>query len=275
MENSSQSRAKNDRDKLIGLGEKSSRKSYYPLLKKKIAQLEEYSLELKRSNEELERFAYVASHDLKEPLRMISSFLSLLENRYGENLDEEGKKYIGFAVEGASRMREMIDAILKYSRIDRSEVVFREVSTEKILDEVKQLLSVSIQESNASITNDNLPNLYGDYNQILSLFQNIIINGIKFRRKDTPPVIHISSKDTEEMWEISFEDNGIGIREDFYERIFHIFQRLHTHREYEGIGMGLTLCKKIAIRHGGDIRVQSDTNKGSIFFVTIAKPQQP
>ncbi len=215
-------------------------------------ELEMRANELSRSNKELEQFAYVASHDLKEPLRMVSSYLSLLEKRYKDMLDDEALDYIGFAVDGATRMNDLVDGLLMYSRIDRSTTPFEPVDMEEVFQIVKTNLEVAIGDSEANITHDPLPQVTGDRRQMIQLLQNLISSALKFQNSGTPEV-HVSAVVVGKDWKISVKDNGIGIAPEQSERIFQMFRRLHTRNEYPGNGMGLAISKKIVERHGGKI----------------------
>ena len=224
--------------------------------------------DLKRSNEELQQFAYIASHDLQEPLRAIISFSRLLEDQYKDRLDKNGKEFIYFISEGADRMKILIKDLLAYSRISTHAKPPKITNLEKILKNVLFNLQESIKENGVIITYDELPSLVIDRAQIPQLFQNLISNAIKFQR-EKPPKIHISAKKIEKEWLFSIKDNGIGIDPKYFDRIFNIFQRLHTRDEYPGSGIGLAVCKRIVQRYGGKIWVESELGKGSTFFFTI------
>lgn len=224
--------------------------------------------DLKRSNEELQQFAYIASHDLQEPLRAIISFSRLLEDQYKDSLDKNGKEFIYFISEGADRMKILIKDLLAYSRISTHAKPPKIINLEKILKDVLSNLQESIRENGVIISYDELPSLVIDHAQILQLFQNLINNAIKFRR-EKPPKIHISAKKIEKEWLFSIKDNGIGIDPKYFDGIFKIFQRLHTRDEYPGSGIGLAVCKRIVQRYGGQIWVKSELGKGSTFFFTI------
>ncbi len=226
---------------------------------------------LKEVNSELERFAYVASHDLQEPLRMITSFIQLLEKRYKDKLDEDANEFITFIVEGAKRMQLMITDLLFYSRIGRKEKEFSQLDVNIILEDVISNFRIKIEETNAKITHDPLPILIGNKAEFVQLLQNLIYNAIKFHRKEETPVVHISAKLQKNQWIFSVRDNGIGIDSQFFDRIFIIFQRLHKKEEYEGTGIGLAICKKIIERHDGKIWVESEVGKGSTFYFSIPK----
>jgi len=226
--------------------------------------------ELERSNEELEQFAYVASHDLQEPLRMIASYVQLLEEKYKGKLDEKADKYIYFAVDGASRMQNLIEALLAYSRVTTRGAPFGPVDANRAFVHAVTDLSAAIEASRGAVTKDELPTVTGDEAQITELFQNLIGNAIKFRKPDTPPMVHVSARKEKNLWLLSVRDNGIGMEPKYFDRIFQIFQRLHTHTEYPGTGIGLALCKRIVERHGGRIWVESTPGKGTTFFFTLA-----
>ncbi len=225
--------------------------------------------ELAKSNADLEQFAYVASHDLREPLRMITSFLQLLDRRYNGQLDSDGREFINFAVDGAKRLDKMIIDLLEYSRIANKEMMFSEVDFEKVIDQVKLNLNIIIYENNAEVTYDYLPKrVMADENQMIVLFQNLVGNAIKYRSNEKPK-IHISAQKEKKFFTFKVKDNGIGMDSKYLERIFTIFQRLHTHNEYEGSGIGLSIAQRIVHQHGGEIWVESEPGKGSTFIFTI------
>ena len=227
-----------------------------------------YSEGLKRSNEDLQRFAYVASHDLQEPLRTISSFLQLIEKRNRDLLDEESKEFMSFAVSGANRLQMMINNLLEYSRLDSRGNPFVRVESGDILRKVIDDFSPEIERSNAVITFDDLPVVMADPGQLGRLFQNLVGNALKFRGGE-PPRIQVAARREERNWVFSVRDNGIGIDTKYRDRIFVIFQRLHTMETYAGTGIGLSICKKIVERHGGRIWMESEPGKGSTFCFTI------
>jgi light-regulated signal transduction histidine kinase (bacteriophytochrome) len=238
-------------------------------LQKEIEVRKEYSAELARSNADLQQFAYVASHDLQEPLRAVSSFSQLLARRYQGKLDSDADDFIAFMVEGATRMQILINDLLAFSRIGTRGNPFASVDCENILQAAKENLSVAIAESGAVITHDPLPALVADQTQLTQLFQNLFSNAIKFRRPEEAPRIHVSSKLQDGAWRLSVRDNGIGIDPQYFDRIFVIFQRLHGREKYAGTGIGLAICKKIVERHGGRIWVESEREKGSTFHFVI------
>lgn len=225
--------------------------------------------ELKRSNEELKQFAYVTSHDLQEPLRTIASFTQLLKRRYENKLDEDADEFIDFIVSGADRMQTMIKALLDYSRVNTMGKEFEPYNFEEILDQTLRSLKIAIDESNAVIIRDPLPTMKVDDKQMIQLFQNLISNAIKFRKLDERMKIYISCEKVSNNYLFSVSDNGIGMELQFKDRIFEVFQRLHTRDEYSGTGIGLAICKKIVERHGGQIWVESSFGKGSTFYFTI------
>jgi len=233
-------------------------------------QLEWHMEELQRSNQELEQFAYVASHDLQEPLRMVTSFLQLLKRRYESQLDDDADEFINFAVDGAIRMQRLITDMLAYSRVTSKAQPLVPIHSEQALGEALENLQFSIEESGAAISHGALPQILGDASQISQLFQNLVSNAIKFR-SDRPPSIEIAAEQSGDYWKFRVEDNGIGINKKYMERIFVIFQRLHTADEYTGTGIGLALCKKIVERHGGRIWLESAENEGSTFFFTLPR----
>lgn len=225
--------------------------------------------ELNRSNKELEQFAYVASHDLQEPLRMVASYTQLLARRYKGKLDQDADEFIAFAVDGATRMQGLINDLLKFSRVGTRGKPFAAVAGDKVLLDAMANLEMAINDSGAMIDHDPLPALVGDATQLTQLFQNLIGNGIKFRQAGQTPHIHVGARRLDKAWELSVRDNGIGISPEYFERIFVIFQRLHAKEEYPGTGIGLALCKKIVERHGGRIWVESRPGEGATFLFTI------
>jgi PAS domain S-box-containing protein len=224
--------------------------------------------ELERSNQELERFAYVSSHDLQEPLRMITLYSQLLERRYRDSLDSDADDFIEYIVENAKRMKQLIDDLLSFSRVNTDVKDFEYVDLEAVLDSVLSSLSMSIEEFNINITHDPLPSLLADSTQMVQVFQNLLINAIKFRGEE-PPEIHISAEKGEREWTFSISDNGIGIKPEHQKQIFEVFKRLHTREEYPGTGIGLSICQKIIRHHGGRIWLESELGKGTTFYFTI------
>lgn len=230
--------------------------------------LAEQAKELARSNAELEQFAYVASHDLQEPLRMVANFTQLLARRFGDKLDEDGREFVKFAVDGALRMQKLIDDLLEYSRVRRRGKPFVPVDTGEALDQALFNLCNSIEETHAVVTRDPLPVVHGDTGQFVQLFQNLISNAVKFRGERRSEV-HVSAVRKEDHWQFSVRDNGIGIDPAHAERIFIIFQRLHGYSDYPGTGIGLAICKRIVERHGGRIWVESQLGQGATFHFTV------
>ena len=233
-----------------------------------IKALEAQAIELARTKEELAQFAYVISHDLQEPLRMISSYCQLLQRRYQGKLDADADEFIAYAVDGSVRMQKLINDLLAYSRVGRGAEPFEPVDCGKIVKTVLLDLQAAISESGAAIHCGDLPVLMGDRVHVTQIFQNLISNAIKFRNA-RPLEIQIAAERKAEDWLFSIRDNGIGIDPEYFERIFVIFQRLHTHQEYAGTGVGLAICKKAVEGHGGRIWVESEPGKGSIFYFTL------
>jgi light-regulated signal transduction histidine kinase (bacteriophytochrome) len=223
---------------------------------------------LARSNAELERFAYVASHDLQEPLRMVASFTQLLARRYAGKLDAKADEYIGYAVDGAKRMQQLIADLLALSRVGTRGGEFRDAPLEDVISDVLLNLGPAIQDSGAAVTHNPLPTVVADRGQMAQLLQNLIGNAVKFRDAQ-PPRVHISAVEAEAGWTISMSDNGIGIAPEHAERVFQIFQRLHTRDQYPGTGIGLAVCRKIAERHGGKIWLDSTPGAGTTFHFTL------
>jgi len=230
--------------------------------------IKHYAAELERSNQELQQFAYVASHDLQEPLRMVSSYMQLLERRYGDQLQGDAKDFISFAVDGAKRMQALINDLLAYSRVGTKGKPFELISLDQVAEKAINNLKIAIEENRATISVHQLPTIYGDSTQLIQLFQNLIANAIKFHAERSPEIT-IREERYDGVWRVSVADNGIGIDPQYAERIFLIFQRLHTREEYSGTGIGLALCKRIIERHGGRIWVDSTPGKGSTFYFTF------
>lgn len=235
--------------------------------------LEEHARELEHANEDLRQFAYVASHDLREPIRMVSSYVQLLESRYGDQLDDEAKEMIEYAVEGTQRLHELIKGLLTYSRVDQGASQAVDVDLNVLVDEVRQSLQHQIDRSDATIHVDELPEVHVDRSQISQVLQNLLSNAMKFRRPDVPPVVEVSAEREPDAWRISVADNGVGLDPERAERLFEIFQRGQQRGEYDGQGVGLAVCKKIVGRHGGDIWVDSDGEAGSTFHVLLPDPE--
>lgn len=230
--------------------------------------LEESVAELGRSNADLQQFAYVASHDLQEPLRMVSSYTQLIARRYKGKLDADADEFIAFAVDGANRMQRLILDLLAYSRVNTAGRQFEPTAMETVLKAALNNLTNAVKESQAIITHDPLPAVMGDDKQLAQLFQNLLSNAVKFGGAQ-PPRIHISAKQTDGEWLFSVRDHGIGLDPQYADRIFVIFQRLHTREEYPGTGIGLAICKKIVERHGGRMWVESELGKGATFYFTL------
>ncbi len=232
-------------------------------------ELEQLVADLEESNERLEQFAYAASHDLQEPLRMVSSYLQLLERRYSDAFDEDAEDYLEFAVDGADRMRRMIDGLLQYSRIETSGEPLEPTDLDSILTDVLEDLQLRIEESAADVTSESLPQVEGDANQLRQVFQNLLKNAIEYSGDD-PPRVHISAEETGDEWIISVHDEGIGIDPGDTNRVFEVFNRLHSHEEYDGTGIGLAVCERIVERHGGEIWVDSNPGEGATFSFTLS-----
>lgn len=237
-----------------------------------LRQAEELALlaqDLERSNAELKKFAYVASHDLQEPLNQVANFVQLLEMRYSEELDQDAKEFINYAVGGVSQMQTLIDDVLLYSKVDIQGIDCALTNVDTSLQKALRNLQGRIHETGATVTYDKMPMLVADGTQLMQLFQNLIGNAIKFRRSEVPPEIHIGVERQEDDWLFSVRDNGIGFSPEFADRIFVIFQRLHTRDEYPGSGMGLAICKKIVECHRGRIWVDSEVGQGATFYFTL------
>ncbi len=237
-------------------------------LKRDEQALQRAGVELARSNEELRHFAYVASHDLQEPLRVVTGYLQLLERRYKHKLDADADKYIKFAVEGAAYMEQLINDLLAYSRVSSAPKPFQPTDMQAVMGKVQAIAQHAIRESGAVITSEPLPVVTADETQMTQLLQNLIVNAIKFR-SERRPEIHLSARREGDRWTFAVRDNGIGIDRQYWDQIFVIFQRLHTREKYKGTGIGLAICKKIVERHGGRIWVDSTPGEGSTFYFTI------
>jgi PAS domain S-box-containing protein len=230
--------------------------------------LRQTAVELGRSNMDLEQFAYVASHDLQEPLRMVSLHIQLLQRRYQGKLDEQADKYILRAVEGSRQMQTLIKDLLAYARVGTRGKELESVDCEVIFNQAMSHLAAAVREGGAEVTHDTLPLVRGDTTQLVQLFLNLIGNGLKFKAERIP-LVHVKAQSDGAFWRFAVRDNGIGIDPRYYERLFVIFQRLHSKAEYPGTGIGLAICKKIVERHGGRIWVESEPGKGTIFFFTL------
>ncbi|MEV7443922.1 ATP-binding protein [Streptomyces sp. NPDC091204] len=238
-------------------------------------QLDAQTADLQRSNAELEQFAYVASHDLQEPLRKVSSFTQLLQRRYGGQLDAKADQYIGIAVDGANRMQTLINDLLDFSRVGRVHHAPEKVDLDDVMERTLSVLSVGIEEAGASITHDPLPALVADPTQMGMLWQNLIGNAVKFRRPDLAPEIRVGAAREGDLWRFTVTDNGIGIAPEYADKVFVIFQRLHTKDVYPGSGIGLAMCKKIVEFHGGEIAVDPEYRDGTRISFTLAAEPPP
>ncbi len=227
-----------------------------------------YATLLRRSNEELQQFAYIASHDLQEPLRMVTSYLQIIDSRYAEKLDSDAHEFIAFAVDGAARMKALISDLLAYSRVDGGERAFEDFDMQIAFDKALANLSLKIEDTAALITHDVMPSIMADPMQMTQLFQNLIGNALKFQR-ETVPQVHIGVERKGNEWQFAVRDNGIGIASKYLDRIFVIFQRLHKKDEYSGTGIGLAICKKVVERHGGRMWVESVLGEGTTFYFTL------
>jgi PAS domain S-box-containing protein len=235
------------------------------------AALQQTTEDLKRSNRDLEQFAYVASHDLQEPLRAVGGYVKLLEHRFSDKLDAKARGYIAGAFDGATRMERLIGDLLAFSRVATRGDAFLPADLEDALGQALRNLEAGIDSARATVVHDRLPSLSVDAGQVRQLFQNLIGNALKFHGEQ-PPKIHIGAQRQEGRWVFSVRDNGIGIEPQYYERIFQIFQRLHTRKDYPGTGIGLAICKKIVERHGGTIWVESQPGQGATFYFSIPAP---
>jgi len=238
------------------------------LVKQRTVELEKMTDELARSNADLQQFAYAASHDLQAPLRGVEGFANLFSRRYKGKLDTKADEFIEFIIDGVKRMRVLIKDLLEYSQIEAKEIHWKSMESELAVTKALANLKTAIEESSAIVTYETLPRIIGDSSQMSSLFQNLIGNAIKYRREE-PPKIHISAERKGDKWLFSVNDNGIGIDPNNLDRIFVVFQRLHTREEYEGTGIGLAICKRIVERHKGNIWIESEPGKGSTFYFTI------
>ncbi|MEM9189978.1 MAG: ATP-binding protein [Myxococcota bacterium] len=224
---------------------------------------------------ELEEFAYVASHDLQEPLRMVTSYLQLLDEDYGAELEDDARVYMDFAVDGAQRMQQLIKDILAFSRTGRQELQLDAVELSSLVDDVVTTLQVAIEESGGEIVSEMLPEVRGDASQLRQLLQNLLSNAFKFRHPDRTPRVSVSSTRIANAWRIAVQDNGIGLNPEYSAKVFRMFQRLHTREEYPGTGIGLALCKRIVQRHGGSIGIDSTPGEGATFWFTLPVMRGP
>lgn len=254
-------------DELIGLY-KQLEKDTNETIQKSESNIELKNKELQSKNRELEQFVYIASHDLREPLRTTAGFVDLLQKQYKGKLDDKADKYLSYIAQSSGRMKRLIDDLLDYSRVG-GKIELQQVDCNFILQEVLADLGIALREAGAGVNADQLPVINAHQTGIKQLFQNLITNGIKFRKKEVAPQIRIRSEIKDDAWKFSFTDNGIGIDREHREMIFIIFQRLHNRQEYEGSGIGLAYCKKIVESHNGEIWVESIPGEGSTFHFTL------
>jgi PAS domain S-box-containing protein len=238
-------------------------------LRRKTLELEEINKELHRSNAELEQFAYVASHDLQEPLRMVASYCQLLQRRYKEKLGADADEFIGYAIDGSRRMQQLINDLLSYSRVGRKGSDFETLDFSEVINEALRNLHVAIAESGATIEIANMPKIVGARLLLTQLIQNLVGNAIKFHRDGVSPIVHVTASREEASWHIAVEDNGIGIEQNYLDRVFLIFQRLHERDKYAGTGIGLAIAKKVIEYHSGRIWIESTPGQGSRFHFTL------
>jgi light-regulated signal transduction histidine kinase (bacteriophytochrome) len=236
------------------------------------SKLREQARELERSNSDLEQFAYVASHDLQEPLRTVQSYLQLITRRYGDKLDGDAEEFIGFAIQGATRMRSLIEDLLEFARVTSRARPFEDTDLGEIVQELRATLKAALDEHGAVLSAGALPTVSCDRRQVTQLLQNLTSNALKFHKPGQPPRVDISAEPEGGSVRVSVRDHGIGMEPAYLEKIFVIFQRLHSKDEYEGTGVGLAICKKIAERHGGEIEVTSAPGEGSTFSFTLPAP---
>lgn len=244
---------------------------YYKKLDRKINQLEDLNNQLQHSNKELEQFAYVASHDLQEPLRMVSSFLSQLENKYRDQLDQKAQQYIYFAVDGANRMRQIILDLLEYSRIGQANIKKEILAVQDIVSEFCEIHKNEIETKKATFIYNDLPEINSYRTSVTQIFNNLLDNALKYCKEDTPLVVTINAEDKHDYWQFSITDNGIGIPERSFEEIFVIFRRLHGREKYIGTGIGLSIVKKNIEKLNGSIWVTSSPELGTTFYFTLKK----
>jgi signal transduction histidine kinase len=230
--------------------------------------------ELERSNADLEQFAYVASHDLGEPLRVVAGFSELLERRYKGQLDERADRYIAHIVDAVTRMRELIDDLLEYARVGRADRPFTQVDLGDVMEQVRRSLASRIADRDGTLEVGPLPGVHGDERQLGQLLQNLCANALKFSRDGVPPVVRVRAARNGKAWQVSVADNGIGMAPEHQDRVFQMFQRLHSREHYEGTGIGLAICEKIVTRHGGTIDVESEEGAGSTFTFTLPDPEE-
>lgn len=263
-------------ERMIGATQDITKLKHSELLLKELNErLAKRAKELALSNAELEQFAYIASHDLQEPLRMVTSFLTQLEKKYQDQLDDKARQYIFFATDGAARMRRLILDLLEYSRVGTQVSTKNFIDANQLIAESVKVHNNAIEETKAVVNWNNLPRIHGCQTKLQQVFQNLIGNALKYQKTSNQPVISISCSETDTHWKFIVSDNGIGIEEKYYEKIFTVFQRLHNKNEYSGTGIGLAICKKIVESHDGQIWVESNYGSGSNFYFTIAKPNEP
>lgn len=253
----------------------SERKKFQEALQEKYRELDIKNRQLQKyidSNMQLENFAYIASHDLREPIRTMRTFAQLLKKRYGEGMDQSASAYLKFIIDSAHNMNQLIEDLLTYSRVNTEELVFEAINPKQILDETIQDLASVIQQKGAIINLKQIPiRIQGNLTRMKQLFQNLLANAIKFSKLDQAPIVTVDAKDAGAFWQFSVQDNGIGIEEEFFEKIFLLFKKLHSRKDFHGTGIGLALCKKIVVQHGGEIWVESEPGKGTTFYFTIRK----
>ena len=252
------------------IGQFIARKQAEAELQEANAQLILKAQQLSRSNAELEQFAYVASHDLQEPLRMIASYTQLILRRYGDRFDGDAREFMDFIVDGATRMKQLIEDLLAYSRVGTHGKAFRPTDSGAAVQKALANLRAAIESSTGTVTHDPLPTINADEFQLVQLFQNLIGNALKFKGTETPRV-HISVNEQADTWTFGVKDNGIGIDGEYFDRIFMVFQRLHSRTDYPGTGIGLAICKKVVDRHGGRLWIESGVGSGSTFWFTVPK----
>ncbi len=229
--------------------------------------------ELSRSNQELEQFAYITSHDLAEPLRTVASYTQLLERRYAHQFDGDARDFMAYIVGGVQRMRALMDALLLYSKIGRRELAKQAVPLDRALDDALVNLAPAIRSANATVHREPLPMILGDRAEMTQVFQNLVGNALRYRMEGVAPLVNVSARDEGEEWIVEVGDNGIGIEPQYFQRIFMIFQKLHPRDHSEGTGIGLAICKKVVERHGGRISVASEPGRGATFAVHLPKPR--
>ncbi len=243
------------------------------IIEDKNRELEEREIKLMQSNEELQQFAYIASHDLRSPLRNIAGFVQLLSNKYGEQLDDKAREWIARTVNSAEMMQTLIEDLLTFSRVETQGNKFSELSLTGALSDAIESLDFELREKKVKVTNTEMPVVMADRPQMVQLFSNLIGNAVKYGRDDGTAMVHISAEETDRQWQIHVADNGIGIDAEHHKKIFEIFQRLHTNQEYPGTGIGLAVCQRVVRRHGGEITVNSTPGQGSTFTIHLPKQE--